>query len=108
MKLEGAALQCYSQGLAQDASPTFAAVAAHLSKDFIKPYQGAVRWSAFSLFLRAPGSSGKEVKQLLHNAHQGRLDDGIPLDNLSPAQHLCYIYQAAPAARCPRRKSSLQ
>jgi hypothetical protein len=31
LKLEGAALQSYSQGFAADASPTFAAVAAHLS-----------------------------------------------------------------------------
>ena len=93
LKLEGAALQSYSQGFAADASPTFAAVAAHLSKDFIKPYQGAGRWSAFFRFRRAPGSSGKEVKQLLHNARQGCLDDGIPLDDLSPAEHLYYIYQ---------------
>jgi hypothetical protein len=93
LKLEGAALQSYSQGFAADASPTFAAVAAHLSKDFIKQYhQGAVRWSAFFRFRRAPGSSGKEVKQLLHNARQGCLDDGIPLDDLSPAEHLYYIY----------------
>ncbi len=68
-------------------------MAAHLSTDFIKPYQGAVRWSAFFRVLRAPGSSGKEVKQLLHNALQGCLDDGIPLDDLSPAEHLYYVYQ---------------
>ncbi len=68
-------------------------MAAHLSKDFIKQYQGAMRWSVFFQFRRAPGSSGKEVKQLLHNARQGCLDDGIPLDDLSPAEHLCYIYQ---------------
>ncbi len=93
MKLEGAALQSYSQGFAADASPTFAAVAAHLSKDFIKQYQGAVRWSVFFLFRRAPGNSGNEVKQLLHNSRQGCLDDSIPLDNLSLVEHLYYIYQ---------------
>jgi hypothetical protein len=55
-----------------------------------------VQWSVFFLFLRALGSSGKEVKQLLHTVHsarQGCLDDGIPLDDLSPAEHLYYIYQ---------------
>jgi hypothetical protein len=42
LKLEGAAVQSYSHGFAADASPTFAAVAAHLSKDFIKPGRCAV------------------------------------------------------------------
>jgi hypothetical protein len=32
--------------------------------DFIKPYQGAVQWSAFFRFKRAPGSASKEVKQV--------------------------------------------
>ncbi len=64
LKLEGPALQSYNQGLAADASPTFAEVAAHLSKVHITPYQGAVRWSAFFRFKRPSGSSGKDVKQL--------------------------------------------
>jgi hypothetical protein len=93
LKLEGPALQSYSQGFAADASPTFAEVAAHLSKVYITPYQGAVRWSAFFRFKRTSGSSGKEVKQQLHNARQGCLEEGIPLDELSPAEHLYYIYQ---------------
>lgn len=93
LKLQGAALQSYNQGFAADASPTFAEVAAHLSKSFIKPYQGAVRWSGFFLFKRVTGSSGKEVKQQLHNARQRCLDDGIPVDDLSSAEHLYYIYQ---------------
>jgi hypothetical protein len=42
---------------------TFAEVAAHLSKIYITPYQGAVRWSAFFRFKGTSGSSGKEVKQ---------------------------------------------
>ncbi len=74
-------------GFAADASPTFAEVTAHLAKSFIKPYQGAVR------FKRITGSSGKEAKQQLHNARQGCLDDGIPVDDLSPAEYLYYIYQ---------------
>ncbi len=86
MKLEGAALQSYSQGFATESSPTFAAVAAHLSKDFIKQYQGAVLWSKLFQFLLTPGSSAKEVKQLLQNTRQGCLDDGIPLDYLSLAE----------------------
>jgi hypothetical protein len=93
LKLEGPALQSYNQGFAADASPTFAEVAAHLSRFYITPYQGAVRWSAFFRFRRTPGSSGKEVKQQLHNARQGCLDEGIPLDDLSPAENLYYIYQ---------------
>ena len=93
LKLEGPALQSYRHGFAADASPTFAEVAAHLSMVYITPYQGAVRWSAFFRFRRTPGSSGKEVKQQLHNARQGCLDEGIPLDDLSPAEHLYYIYQ---------------
>ena len=93
LKLEGPALQSYNHGFAADASPTFAEVAAHLSKVYITPYQGAVRWGAFFRFKRPSGSSGKEVKQQLHNARQGCLDEGIPLDELSSAEHLYYIYQ---------------
>ena len=62
LKLEGPALQAYHHGFTADANPTFAEVAAHLSKIYITPYQGAVRWSAFFLFKRTSGSSGKEVK----------------------------------------------
>ena len=93
LKLEGPALQAYHHGFTADANPTFAEVAAHLSKIYITPYQGAVRWSAFFRFKRTSGSSGKEVKQQLQNARQGCLDEGIPLDELSPAEHLYYIYQ---------------
>jgi hypothetical protein len=38
-------------------------VEASLTKTFIKPYQGAARWSAFFLLKLLAGSSGKEVKQ---------------------------------------------
>jgi hypothetical protein len=39
------------------------------------------------------GSSGKEVKQQLRNVRQACLDDGIPVDDLSSAEYLYYIYQ---------------
>ncbi len=29
----------------------------------------------------------------MHNARQACLDDGIPVDDLSPAEHLYYIYR---------------
>ena len=45
------------------------------------------------LFKRLTGSSGKEVRQQLHNARQACLDDGIPVDDMSSAEHLYYIYQ---------------
>ena len=96
LKLEVRHSSLINQGLAADASPTFAEVAAHLSKVYITPYQGAVRWGAFFRFKRPSGSSGKEVKQQLHNARQGCLDEGIPLDELSElssAEHLYYFYQ---------------
>ena len=93
LKLTGDALQAYSQHFTPDASPTFEEVAAQLAKTFIKPYQGATRWSAYFRFKRPAGSSGKEVKQQLHSARQACLDDGIPVDDLSPAEHLYYIYQ---------------
>jgi hypothetical protein len=40
LKLEGPAPQSYNQGFAADASPTFAAVAAHLSKFYERPSCG--------------------------------------------------------------------
>ena len=93
LKLTGNALLAYNQRFTPDANPTFEEVAAQLAKNFIKPYQGAARWSAYFRFKRTAGSSGKEVKQQLHNAPQACLDDGIPVDDLSPAEHLYYIYQ---------------
>ena len=93
LKLTGDALLAYHQRFTPDANPTFEEVAAQLAKAFIKPYQGAARWSAYFRFKRTAGSSGKEVKQQLHNARQACLDDGIPVDDLSPAEHLYYIYQ---------------
>jgi hypothetical protein len=93
LKLAGDALLAYNQRFPPDSNPTFEEVAAQLAKAFIKPYQGAARWSAYFRFKRPAGSSGKEVKQQLHNARQACLDDGIPVDDLSPAEHLFYIYQ---------------
>ena len=93
LKLTGDALQAYNQHFTPDANPTFDEVAASLAKTFIKPYQGAARWNAFFRFKRLAGSSGKEVKQQLHNARQACLDDGIPVDDMSSAEHLYYIYQ---------------
>lgn len=93
LKLTGPALQSYGRGFTADTSPTFAAVVAHLSKDFIQPYQGAARWAAYYRYKRPAGSSGKEAKQQLQNARQECLDDNIPVDNLSPAEHMFYIYQ---------------
>jgi hypothetical protein len=90
LKLTGVALQAYSQHFTPDASPTFEEVAAQLAKTFIKQYQGAShRWNAYFRFKRLAGSSGKEVKQQLHSARQACLD----VDDLSPAEHLYYIYQ---------------
>ena len=93
LKLTGPALQSYGRGFTADTCPTFAAVVAHLSKDFIQPYQGAARWAAYYRYKRPSGSSGKEAKQQLQNARQECLDDNIPIDNLSPAEHMFYIYQ---------------
>ena len=93
LKLTGDALQAYSQQFLPDASPTFEEVVAHLAKAFIKPYQGAARWNAYFRFKRPAGSSGKGVKQQLHSARQACLDDGIPVDDLSPSESLYYIYQ---------------
>ncbi len=45
LTLTGDALQAYTQRSTPDASPTFEEVAAQLAKTFIKPYQGAARWS---------------------------------------------------------------
>ena len=44
-------------------------------------------------FKRPAGSSGKEVKQQLHNTCQACLNNGIQVDYLSQAEHLFYIYQ---------------
>ncbi len=74
-------------------------------KTFIKPYQGASLWSAYFRFKRPAGSSDKEVKQQLHSARQACLDDGIPVDDLSPAEHLYYIYQLSLS---PSQSSSWQ
>jgi hypothetical protein len=63
-----------------------------LAKAFIKSYQGAARSSAFFRFERLADSSGKEVKQQLHNARQACLDDSIPVDDLSSAENLYYNY----------------
>ncbi len=52
LKLTGDALQAYSQHFTPDASPTFEEVAAQLAKTFIKPYQGASRWSAYFRYKR--------------------------------------------------------
>ncbi len=93
LKLTGDALQAYNQRFTPDASPTFEEMAAQLAKTFIKPYQGAARWSTCFRFKRPAGSSGKEVKQQLHSARQACLNDGIPLHDLSPAEHMYYIYQ---------------
>ena len=93
LKLTGDALLAYNQRFTPDASPTFEEVAAQLAKVFITPYQGAARWSSYFRYKRPAGSSGKEVKQQLHSARQACLDDGIPVDDLSPAEHLYYIYQ---------------
>ena len=93
LKLTGDALLAYNQRFTPDASPTFEEVAAQLAKAFITPYQGAARWSTYFRFKRPAGSSGKEVKQQLHSARQACLDDGIPVDDLSPAEHMYYIYQ---------------
>ncbi len=38
-------------------------------------------------------SSRKEVKQKLHSTRQACLHDGIQVDDLSPAEHMYYIYQ---------------
>ncbi len=70
LKLTGEALQAYHQHFTPDASPTFEEVAAQLAKAFIKPYQGAARWSTYFRYKRPAGSSGKEVKQQLHSARQ--------------------------------------
>lgn len=98
LKLTDTALQAYSRGFAADSRPTFAAVVAQLSKEFIRPYQGATRWAAYFRYKRPAGSSGKEVKQQLHAARQDCLDDNIPLDSLSPAEHLFYVYQLSLSA----------
>jgi len=98
LKLTDTALQTYGRGFAPDARPTFAAVVAHLSKEFIRPYQGATRWAAYFRYKRPAGSSGKEVQQQLHAARQDCLDDNIPVDNLSPAEHLFYVYQLSLSA----------
>ncbi len=79
----GDALQAYNQRFTPDASPTFEEVAAQPAKTFIKPYQGAARWSTYFRFKRPAGSSGKDVKQQLHSARQACLDVGIPLDDLN-------------------------
>ncbi len=45
------------------------------------------RWSTNLRFQRPAGSSGKEANLQLHSARQACLDDGIPADDPSPAEH---------------------
>lgn len=94
LKLSGDALVSYSQVFGE-ANPTFGAVVALLAKEFILPYQGATLWSAYYRYKRKAGSSGKEVQRDLLNARQAMLDDGIPVDNLSPDEVKFYIYLLA-------------
>ncbi len=70
LKLTGDALQAYNQHFTPtpldegrpDANPTFDEVAASLAKTFIKPYQGAARWSAFSSsHTREPHAGGRRA-----------------------------------------------
>jgi hypothetical protein len=100
LKLTDDALGWYQKGFAADDSLTYQVVVEHLSKEFVKKYQGAYLFAAYFQYKRKHGSTGSEVWRALAAARQAMLDDDsdILVDDLSPAEIRFYLYQLSLSA----------